>query len=274
MNRSMFMLLLIALCSCAQNSKMESADALSEESLAAQGIASVNSDLYTDPRSKLIKTAEYRFRVEDLKKSEEAIESSVRKFPAHISSSNLTLQGNTIETTMTIRVETSHFQNLLKEIDREAAHVHHRNIRTEDVAKQFVDLESRLKTKREVQERYKEILRTKAGKIEELLSAERQIGELQEEIEATVSKLNYLKDQVAYSTINLEFYQKVNEQNIAEDNNSVWQKFGTAFSDGLSGAVNILVALTSIWPLLLLVGGAFVLLRKKKNLFTINKSLH
>ena len=270
----MSVLLLIALCSCAENLKTESADIESAKSMTPHGINSPTGESYTDPRSKLIKTAEYRFSVENLKKSEAAIQSYVSKFPAHITSSNLTFQGSTIETTMTIRVRTNHFQELLKEIDREAAKVHYRNIRTEDVAKQFVDLESRLKTKREVQERYKEILRKKAGKIEELLSAERQIGELQEEIEATISKLNYLKDQVAYSTINLEFYEKVNEQNIAEDNDAIWPKFETAFSNGLSGALNILVALTSIWPLLLLLAAALILLKRKKNLITMGKTPH
>ena len=165
---------------------------------------------------------------------------------------------------MTIRVRSEFFADLLKEIDKEAAYVHYRNIRSEDVGKQFVDLESRLKTKREVQERFKEILRTKAGKIEELLSAEKQIGELQEEIEATVSRLIYLKDQVAYSTINLEFYELVSTSgDVASTEDPVWTKFADAFTNGLTGAINILIFLTELWPLIMISALAFVLLKRK-----------
>jgi DNA repair exonuclease SbcCD ATPase subunit len=263
------MLFTIALCSCAQNSKMDANESVPADAASSSLNVSQTSDPYSDPRSKLIKTADYRFRVADLKKSTESIENQVRKFPAHISQSNLSFEGNTIENSMTIRVRSESFHDLLKEIDREASYVHFRNIRTEDVAKQFVDLESRLKTKREVQERYKEILRTKAGKIEELLAAERQIGELQEEIEAAVSKLNYLKDQVAYSTINLTFYEKV-EENIAQEDGPLWEKFAAAFSSGFTGATNVLVAITTLWPLIAVVLIGFFVVRKKK-LFPVAK---
>jgi hypothetical protein len=258
MKGSILLLLAVAICSCAQNYKAEMADTLE----AQQSTGNVQIDAYSDPHAKLIKTANYRFRVSSLKKTSEAIEQIVKKFPAHISSSSLTVEGTSLENKTVIRVQSEYFNDLLREVDKEAVYVHYRNIHTEDVAKQFVDLESRLKTKREVQERYKEILRTKAGKIEELLSAEKQIGELQEEIEATVSRLNYLKDQVAFSTINLEFYERV-ENNLAQEDSPIVKKFGNAFSAGLKGIINVSLALTRIWPLLVFISIAWIFLRKK-----------
>ena len=154
--------------------------------------------------------------------------------------------------------------NLLKEIDKEASFVHYRNIKTEDVGKQFVDLESRLKTKREVQRRYEDILRRKAGTIEDLLAAEKQIGNLQEEIESTISRLNYLKDEVAFSTINLQMYEVRADDVVAESGESMNDNFREAFLAGLKGTVEILIALTRVRPLLLIITTVLVIYLRRK----------
>jgi hypothetical protein len=129
------------------------------------------------------------------------------------------------------------------------------------VSKEFVDLESRLKTKREVELRYTEILRKKAGTIEELLEAEKQIGALHEEIEATISRINFLKDQVGYSTINLKFYQETELQ--LSEQETLASQFADAFTSGLNGLVVIGLLLTNLWPVLVLITIAFLIWRVK-----------
>jgi hypothetical protein len=258
--------------SCAQ--KMEkSADTVSidptDESTQAVAQAKVmetpSHDIYTDGKTRLIKTADYRFEVEQVKNSTEAIEAIVRKYPAYISATELQLENPILENKMTIKVQSDYFYDLLKEVDGQAKFVNFRTIKTMDVSKEFVDLESRLKTKREVEQRYMEILRKKAGTIEELLDAEQQIGALHEEIEATISRINSLKDQVAYSTINLEFYQTITQELKAEP---TWaEKFVEGLNTGLTGILNLVVVLAYLWPLMI-VGGVIAVavkyIRKKK----------
>ena len=113
-----------------------------------------------------------------------------------------------------------------------------------------MDLESRLKTKREVEERYTEILRKKAGTIEDVLNAEAQIGALHEEIEATISRINYLKDQVSYSTINLEFYQTIAMDVTKADHLIFGIEFKNALLAGRDGLTKVIIAIVYIWPLL------------------------
>jgi vacuolar-type H+-ATPase subunit D/Vma8 len=232
----------------------------------AQVAALPQTDLYSNGKTKLVKTVNYRFEVDDVKKSSEAIEQAVKKYPAYISSSDLRLQYSFLENKITIRVQNEYFQELLKEIDKQARFVNFRDVKTNDVAKEFVDLESRLKTKREVEERYAQILRTKAGTIEELLSAEEQIGKLHEEIEATVSRINYLKDQVSYSTINLEFYQTITQQVSAGDEVTRKDEFINALAAGWNGIMDVVLLLAYIWPVLILAGVSVFIFRyfKKK----------
>lgn len=211
---------------------------------------SLPADLYSDGVTKLIKTANYRFEVDDVKKSLEAIEAAVHKHQAYVSSSDMRLDHPILENKMTIRVRSEFFQDLLKEIDQQARYVHFRDVKTEDVSKQFVDLESRLKTKREVEARYIEILRKKAGTIEELLNAERQIGHLQEEIEATISRINHLKDEVRYSTVKLDFYQRVSQVVASASESTNSERISKALVSGWEGLVAVVVGALYLWPLI------------------------
>lgn len=223
-------------------------------------------DLYSNGKTKLIKTLDYRFEVENVNKTTEAIEQIVKKYPAYISDSKMELENPVLENKLSIRIENDFFQDVVKEIDQLANFVNYRTITTEDVAKEFVDLESRIKTKRQVEERYAEILRNKAGTIAEVLAAEEKIGELHEEIEAAISRINYLKDQVSYSTINLEYYQKITQQIAEEDVASTGKDFKRALSAGWNGIVTFALALAYIWPVILVafIGGIIYQLRKRR----------
>ena len=266
MNKIIVGLVAIALLSCAQKSK-ESASPADTSQVVNQDLISASQDLYSDGRSKMIKTAECRFQVSDMKKSKEAIASSVKKYSAYIESSNLEYQNPMLEESITVRVLNPYFAELLDEIISQAIYVNYKNVNTNDVSKDFVDLESRLKTKREVQKRYEEILRQKTGTIEELLKTEKQIGELQEEIEATVSQINFLSEKVRYSTIKLEIYQ-IAEQQITEveTNSGLPKKFSQAFFSGLSGLTNVLVGLTYLWPFVIIVSAAFYIWKRRRKI--------
>ncbi|MEI9921089.1 MAG: DUF4349 domain-containing protein [Bacteroidota bacterium] len=243
---------------CAQRAELESADTTSPEAIAQAQLGELpKTDLYSNGVTKLIKTAHYRFQVSDVKKSSEAIELAIQKYPAYISASDMKLDNPILENKITVRIQNEYFQELLKDIDKQALYVNFRDVKTEDVAKQFVDLESRLKTKREVEQRYMEILRSKAGTIEELLEAERQIGNLHEEIEATVSRINYLRDEVRYSTIELEFYQTINTKVATVDEIGAGSRLSDAVGTGWNSVVTVVVGLVYLWPIFLLAAAGF-----------------
>jgi hypothetical protein len=269
--RNYVLFTIISLFILACNAKQENETSDSTEALAvdskAQLIDVPLNDLYSDGKTKLIKTANYRFQVDNVKKSTEAIEAAIKKYPAYISSSNLHLENPILENKITIRVQSEFFNNLLKDIDQEARFVNFRNVTTADVEKEFVDLESRIKTKREVEARYIEILRSKTGNIEELLHAEKQIGDLHEEIEAAISRINYLKDQVRYSTINLEFYQTITQNLKAATGPTMKDKFLDGLTTGWNGVVGLALVITYLWPLLILAITVLIYFKARKRKF-------
>lgn len=176
----LFSLIGLVLLACSQNNSAGQEAQHATDANTSQVDPVLAGDLYTNGNGKIIKTADYRFQVNNVKKSQEQIEVAVRKYSAYIASSTLQLENPLLEEHVTIRVLSEYFEDLLKEIDAQALYVNQRKITTDDGGKEFVDLESRLKTKREVEKRYGEILRSKAGTIDELLKAEQKIGELHE----------------------------------------------------------------------------------------------
>jgi hypothetical protein len=261
----------VSSCSPKQETAVGDVDSASSEMAAADKAANrlaMNEaddvDLYSDGYSKLVKSVKYRFEVESVKKSTDAIETAIRKYPAYIASSSLHLENPLLENKLSIRVRSEYFNALLKEIDQQSVYTNFRDVKSDDVSKQFVDLESRLKTKREVEERYAAILRKKGGTLEELFDAEKKIEELHEDIEATVSRINFLRDQVSYSTIELEFYQTLATPLKAKQELTLGDELLKGLVTGWHATGRVLIALTYLWPLYVLIAAALYIIRFRR----------
>lgn len=201
----------------------------------------------------LIQTADIRFQVKNAEQSMEKLEGLVKKYGASITNSNLESDNWQITGKACIRVSPEYFSALIKDISAESIFMNYKNIKSDDVTAEYIDIETRLRTKREVEQRYIDILRNKAKTVEEVLMAENEIRAIHEEIEAKVGRLNYLKDQVAFNTINLEMYQQVNPGKMPEiDGPSYFGQIGDAFMVGWDVLKKIFLGLIYIWPLYIL----------------------
>lgn len=239
---------------------------MASDTLAPASTDLPSADLYSDGTGELIKTAELRFQVKDLKKSKEILEQSIKKYSAFIELSDLRYEHPMLEEQLTIRLLSISFEPLLREVEGLAAYINFRKVKSDDVAKEFVDLESRLKSKREMQQRYSEILRTKATTTEDVLKAEAQIGKLHEEIDAVMSQLNFLRDQVRHSTIKIEMYQLIDKPVASSKDDSTPSEFLIALKTGWQGFISVLITMIYVWPIVLFGGGAWVYIRMKRGL--------
>ena len=121
----------------------------------------------------------------------------------------------------------------------------------EDVSAEFVDITARLKTKKEVEKRYIDLLQ-KAVKVTDILEVEEQLRVIREEIEAKEGQLKLLNDQVADSTVNLNFHQ--NFEYTPQDEPGFFGRMGHAFGNGWKGFLSFLIGLAYVWPLWLILG--------------------
>jgi hypothetical protein len=213
---------------------------------------------------KIIKTADIAFRVDDYKKSRIEIEKIIRAAKAYIADENEQNTSYSISNNMTIRVLNNEFDALLEKLTDVAAEINSKNVNARDVTAQFVDVQARLKTKKEVEQRYVALLQ-KANKISEILEIEEKLRVIREEIEAKEGELKLLTDQVSYSTINLNFYQTHEFEPSSQP--GFFNRMGSAMASGWKGLLEFSIVFMHAWPVWLILGaGGWLLYRYIKRM--------
>jgi hypothetical protein len=74
-------------------------------------------------------------------------------------------------------------------------------VEAEDVTEEYVDLQMRLDNQVKARDRFIEILKTRTGKLEDVVAVQREINDTTEEIERLAGKILYLQNRAALSTI-------------------------------------------------------------------------
>ncbi len=108
--------------------------------------------------------------------------------------------------TLTLRIPAKHFDDAMLSL-REIGTVQAQSITGKDVTAQFIDLEARLriaKARRTVLLG----LQTQATTIGEVLTVQRQLDNVQLQIEQIQGNLNFINDQVAEATIRVELHEQ------------------------------------------------------------------
>lgn len=195
--------------------------------------------------TQIIRNGTVNFQVENLEKSHAKIEALLKQYSAYFGSDTRTQNNFQIDGNMIIRVPSQNFDKILEALMSESVYTNSKNITAEDVTSQFVDIEARLKTKKEIELRYTALLR-EAKKVSDILEVENNLRTIREEIESQEGQLKYLKDQVSYSTINLSIYQKLDYS--PEPELGFFSKIKEAFVNGWRGLISFFVGLVSIWP--------------------------
>lgn len=197
----------------------------------------------------MIKTGHYRYQVDNVDESTREIEGIVISFGGFIANMHQVSNSNGISNNIIIRAPAGNFSTLMDDLGKQAVFVDYKRISTEDVTEEFIDIESRLKTKREVLERYTHILKEKAKTVEDVLKAEDKIRVIQEEIEQKEGRLKYLRNKISLSSIHLEIYQTVNFAEVPETFRKPYlAEAREAFTNGWSIVTSLVLFLIRIWP--------------------------
>jgi Domain of unknown function (DUF4349) len=83
---------------------------------------------------------------------------------------------------------------------------------TEDVTKAYFDTDARLKNARVMEQRLIEMLKTKTGKVSDLLQVEKELGRVREEIEKMQGELKFWDSQVQFATVTISLTEKDMEE--------------------------------------------------------------
>jgi hypothetical protein len=163
----------------------------------ADGDAPEISGLPEETGRKLVTTANMGIRLDDLEAGAAKLDALAQKYGAYASS----IQVYDIVRRYTLKVPASRLKPFLDEA-KTLGKILDYSETTEDVTLRYVDLESRLQTRRELLKTYQSYL-GKAKNIEEILSVESRIADLQAEIDETGSRFRALNNLIDYSTVDI-----------------------------------------------------------------------
>jgi len=210
--------------------------------------------------SKIIKTADISYQFSNYEDDIVALKKIIKKHSGFISNENETNSDTEIRNEIIIRVDNAKFDVLVGEIMTLSAATDYKNISAQDVTEDYVDLQTRLKTKKKVEERYEAIL-LKANTIYDILQVEEKLSYIREEIEAVEGKLRYYDDRVSYSTISLSVYETL-DYTPKSPSESFGSKLKKAVVTGWRGVIGFFIGLVYLWPFWLILFIGFVLLRR------------
>jgi hypothetical protein len=202
-----------------------------------------------DVPEKIIKNASIRFETDDLEKTFSQIQNAIKENKSIVLNDSEGKDDHSLYRNITVRVPSENFDQFVNSISKGVSFFERKEISATNVTDQYIDLNSRLKTKKKLEERYLEILK-KANKVSEILEIEKQISVIREEIEAKESELKYLENQVSLSTVTIEFYKTIAQKEGVKI--SYGSKLWNAVKSGFYTLSDLLISLLSAWPFVIL----------------------
>ncbi|GMN02615.1 DUF4349 domain-containing protein [Erythrobacter sp. MTPC3] len=139
------------------------------------------------------------------------------------------------------------------------------SIEGEDLSKQIVDTEARLRARTVLRDRLMEVLRTRRGTVAELVQAERGVAQVNQEIDQASSWLNEMRGRVAFSKMAISYQSGMpNAGGFTDPIRSAWGSMG-----GILGSIVgfLMVAVTVLAPIGLLAFLVFKLWRWNRRSF-------
>ena len=108
--------------------------------------------------------------------------------------------------TMTLRIPSDRFADAFRRLTV-LGKVRNREIRTQDVTKEYLDLETRLRVKRDAEARMREVLRNRPAKLSDIVEAEQELTRIVEEIETMEAQRLLYERQIALADIHLNLFE-------------------------------------------------------------------
>lgn len=209
---------------------------------------------------KIIKTGDIKFESNDLDATYKQITTAVKSHKAIVQNDTEGTEYGSVFRKLIVRVPSKSFDLFLNDISKGVSYFDSKEISSQDVTEEYIDIDARLKAKKVLEARYLELLK-KANKVSEMLEIEAQLSAIREEIEAKEGQLRYMQSQISMSTITIEFYKKVAVEGGATI--SYASKIWNAITSGFNGFSSFFIGLLSIWPFLIILVVVIYYIRKR-----------
>ncbi len=187
---------------------LAAARTIMKEGSGADGAASPASLESMWAAQKLIRTASLRIEVDKVEEAIAKAEGIAKEVGGLLAGTKASQQGEGDQSaTLTIRVPSDRFDEAVR-LFRPLGKLRHEEVSTQDITKEYTDLETRLRIKRQTEQRLRQLLLERTGKLSDVLEVERELARVVEEMERLEGERRYYDQRVAVSTIVLDLYER------------------------------------------------------------------
>ncbi|UOR11021.1 DUF4349 domain-containing protein [Halobacillus amylolyticus] len=224
---------------------------------------------------KVIYTANLRIEVKDYQQSIDDIQAKVSEYGGYIVESNMS--GDSGEDSanghVTARIPQGEFHEFIQLVEEGSSKVLESSISGQDVTEEYVDLESRLKSKRVVEKRLLSFME-QAEKTEDLLKISNDLAKVQGEIEEIQGRMNYLQNKADLATVTVHIQENnVRISGMNDEELNTWDQTKQQFLKSINFLISIFSSLVVFFvgnipvllPLIIIGVIVFLMIRKKRN---------
>ena len=154
----------------------------------------------------IVRTGNISMIVEDVNTAIDRISTIAGQSKGYVVSSNSWRDGERLHGSISIRMPSGDFANVMTAITQLAVEVTSQTTSSQDVTEEYVDLSSRLKNLQATEQQLLQIM-AKAEKVEDILSVERELSNTRSQIEQTSGRMQYLEKTAAMSLIQVNLEQ-------------------------------------------------------------------
>jgi hypothetical protein len=195
-----------------QSKKVSNANTIDNATSVAVAQAQKNDPPQAAQR-KIIRTGEIEFEIESFDNAVAAINKLIGAIPgAFIATVNSEkLPNGKVRGSAVVRVPPEKLDPFVLDLRRDLAKsgdLKSQRIGSQDVTKQYTDIESRLRAARTMEERLLTIIKSGKGEIKDLIAAERELGTWRTKIEEMEGEIRYYNNQIGLSTLTITMYEK------------------------------------------------------------------
>jgi hypothetical protein len=209
-----------------------------------------------DPATRLIvRTGQAGIEVDSLEPAMTELRRVVQRAGGFVADASVQSGRNQLrQATLELKVPSTRFDELTEGL-QPIGRLEFVNVGAEDVSEEFVDLTARVANGRRLEERLVELLRTRTGKLQDVLSVERELARVREEIERMEGRLRYLKTSAQLSTLSVSLHEPVpivathGPGPIVEAFRAAWRNFVSVFAGAIASLGFVVPVLAFGWGL-------------------------
>jgi hypothetical protein len=135
-------------------------------------------------------------------------------------------------------------------------------VNAEDVSEEYVDVTARVANSRRLEDRLVELLRTRTGKLQDVLAVEHELARVREEIERMEGRLRFLKASAQLSTLSVSLSEPPPLVSSHPGGSVIGEAFKTAWRNFVDLLATVIASLGVVVPLGILGWGSWLVTKR------------